>query len=137
MENSPFESSFVQQLLARRRFGVKPGLDVTRAIMAELGDPQKSLRFVHVAGTNGKGAVCALLDSILRAAGLRVCRYTSPHLVSVAERFFVDGAPAPDDVLAAAADAYSRAVAHAVLAATGRDGAPAYLDVFPSARRPS
>ncbi len=104
MENSPFESSFVQQLLARRRFGVKPGLDVTRAIMAELGDPQKSLRFVHVAGTNGKGAVCALLDSILRAAGLRVCRYTSPHLVSVAERFFVDGAPAPDDVLAAAAD---------------------------------
>ena len=104
MEKSPFESSFVQQLLARRRFGVKPGLDVTRAIMAELGDPQKSLRFVHVAGTNGKGAVCALLDSILRAAGLRVCRYTSPHLVSVSERFFVDGAPAPDDALAAAAE---------------------------------
>ena len=71
MEKSPFESSFVQQLLARRRFGVKPGLDVTRAIMAELGDPQRSLKFVHVAGTNGKGAVCALLDSILRAAGLR------------------------------------------------------------------
>jgi len=90
--------------MARRRFGVKPGLDVTRAILAELGNPQNSLKFVHVAGTNGKGAVCAMLDSILRAAGLRVCRYTSPHLVSVAERFFVDGAPAEEDLLAAAAD---------------------------------
>jgi len=88
----------------RRRFGVKPGLDVTRAILAELGDPQKSLKFVHVAGTNGKGAVCAFLDAILRSAGLKVCRYTSPHLVSVRERFFVDGAPASEEALDAAAE---------------------------------
>jgi len=101
---SPFETSFVQKLLDRRRFGVQPGLDVTRAIMQELGDPQKSLKFVHVAGTNGKGAVCSLLDSILRAAGLRVCRYTSPHLVSVRERFFVDGAPVEAEALMRAAE---------------------------------
>ena len=104
MTKSPFESSFVQQLLSRRRFGVKPGLDVTRAVLAELGNPQDSLKFVHVAGTNGKGAVCAMLDSILRAAGLRVCRYTSPHLVSIAERFFVDGAPVDPRVLSEVAD---------------------------------
>ncbi len=88
----------------RRRFGVKPGLDVIRAIMSELGNPQDTLKYVHVAGTNGKGAVCAFLDSTLRAAGLRVCRYTSPHLVSVSERFFIDGAPASDELLAAATE---------------------------------
>jgi dihydrofolate synthase/folylpolyglutamate synthase len=103
MTESPFKSPFVQQLMSRRRFGVKPGLDTIRAVLAELGNPERGLRFVHVAGTNGKGAVCAMLDSILRAAGLRVCRYTSPHLVSVAERFFVDGAPAEYEALSAAA----------------------------------
>ena len=75
------------------RFGVKPGLEAIRAACAAMGDPQDSLRVVHVAGTNGKGAVCALIDSALRAAGFRTGRYTSPHLVSLNERFFLDGAP--------------------------------------------
>lgn len=90
--------------MERRRFGMRPGLDVMRAVLAELGDPQKTLRYVHVAGTNGKGAVCAMLDSILRAAGYRVARYTSPHLVTLNERFFIDGRPVSDDALSAAAD---------------------------------
>ena len=105
MNSSPFDSSLIQRLMDRRRFGVRPGLDTIRAILSELGDPQNSLQFVHVAGTNGKGAVCAFTDAILRAAGLKVCRYTSPHLVSVRERFFVDGAPAAEDELNAAAEA--------------------------------
>ena len=76
---------------------MRPGLDTIRAVMAAFGDPQDTLRCIHVAGTNGKGATAAMLDSVLRAAGCRVARYTSPHLVSLNERFFLDGAPAPQD----------------------------------------
>lgn len=90
--------------MERRRFGMRPGLDVMRAVLAGLGNPQDALKVIHVAGTNGKGAVCAMLDAILRAAGYRVARYTSPHLVSINERFFLDGAPASDAVLEAVAD---------------------------------
>jgi dihydrofolate synthase/folylpolyglutamate synthase len=69
------------------------GLERTQALLAELGDPQQSLRIIHVAGTNGKGSVCATLDAVLRQRGLRVARYTSPHLVDFRERFLIDGAP--------------------------------------------
>ena len=84
------------------RFGVKPGLETIRAACAALGDPQDALRIVHVAVTNGKGAVCALIDSALRAAGFRSGRFTSPHLVSLNERFFLDGAPISTEKLNAA-----------------------------------
>lgn len=92
------------RIMERRRFGMRPGLDVIRAVMAELGNPQDALRYVHVAGTNGKGATCAILDSVLRAAGYHVARYTSPHLVTVNERFFLDGAPVGDAALDAVAE---------------------------------
>ena len=95
---------FLEELAARRRFGMKPGLDAIRGTCAALGDPQKSFKAIHVAGTNGKGAVCAMLDAALRAGGLRVGRYTSPHLVKINERFFLDGAPIGDDALSAAAE---------------------------------
>lgn len=95
---------FLEELAARRRFGMKPGLDAIRGTCAALGDPQKSFKAIHVAGTNGKGAVCAMLDAALRAGGLRVGRYTSPHLVKLNERFFLDGAPIGDDALSAAAE---------------------------------
>ena len=95
---------FLEELAARRRFGMKPGLDAIRGTCAALRDPQKSFSAIHVAGTNGKGAVCAMLDAALRANGLRVGRYTSPHLVKLNERFFLDGAPIGDDVLSAAAE---------------------------------
>ena len=83
---------------------MRPGLDTIRAVMAALGNPQDTLRCIHIAGTNGKGAVAAMLDSVLRAAGYRVVRYTSPHLVAINERFFIDGEPVADDALAAVAD---------------------------------
>lgn len=97
-------SDFLDRLAARRRFGMRPSLDAIRGICAALGDPQLKFRAIHVAGTNGKGAVCAMIDACLRADGLRIGRYTSPHLVRINERFFLDGAPISDEVLERAAD---------------------------------
>ncbi len=103
---------FLDDLAARRRFGMKPGLDAIRALVAALGHPERRLRAVHVAGTNGKGAVCAMLDAALRADGThRVGRYTSPHLVCLNERFFLDGAPVDDETLERAAGRVSRVAA--------------------------
>ena len=97
-------SDFLDRLAARRRFGMRPSLDAIRGVCAVLGDPQKELRAIHVAGTNGKGAVCAMIEACLRSGGLRACRYTSPHLVRINERFFVDGKPVDDATLERAAD---------------------------------
>ena len=74
-----------------------------------LGRPERRMRVVHVAGTNGKGSTCAFTASILRAAGLRVGMYTSPHLVRVNERIQVDGREITDDAQAAAVEALLRA----------------------------
>ena len=71
-------------------FGAKLGLENARRLAALAGDPQDRLRFIHVAGTNGKGSTCAMLESIYRAAGLRVGLYTSPHLVALGERIQVN-----------------------------------------------
>ncbi len=73
-----------------RVFGAKFGLENTTKLAALAGNPQDRLRFIHVAGTNGKGSTCAMLESIYRAAGLRVGLFTSPHLVSFGERIQVD-----------------------------------------------
>ncbi len=73
-------------------FGTKLGLENTRRLAALAGNPHERLRFIHVAGTNGKGSTCAMLESIYRAAGLRVGLFTSPHLVSFRERIQVNRA---------------------------------------------
>ena len=78
----------------------KPGLDRTRELCAALGDPQNSLKFIHVAGTNGKGSFCAMLDSVLRAAGYKVGLYTSPYIRVFNERMRVNGENIPDATLA-------------------------------------
>jgi dihydrofolate synthase/folylpolyglutamate synthase len=75
----------------------KLGLERTAAFLHELGDPQDRLRSLHVAGTNGKGSVCATLETVLRAKGLSVGKYTSPHLVDFRERFLVDGRRVDED----------------------------------------
>ena len=103
---------FLDELAARRRFGMKPGLDTIRALCAALGDPQTRVPAIHVAGTDGKGAVCAMLDACLRAAHAgTVGRYTSPHLVRLNERFFLNGAPVDDVALERASEPVFRAVA--------------------------
>ncbi len=72
-------------------YGIVPGLDSIRELCRELGDPQKELRFVHIAGTNGKGSVSAFLAEILKCAGYRVGRYLSPTLFQYRERIQVNG----------------------------------------------
>jgi dihydrofolate synthase/folylpolyglutamate synthase len=78
---------------------MKLGLDGTRELLAGLGNPESRFAAVHVAGTNGKGSVCALVERVLRAAGLRTGLYTSPHLVEFRERIRVNGRWAGEDVL--------------------------------------
>ena len=110
--------TFLENLAARRRFGMRPGLETIRAVCAELGDPQRKFKAIHVAGTNGKGAVCAILDAALRnvrlfdcsIVRLRVGRYTSPHLVKINERFFLDGAPVDDATLERVASIVNRTI---------------------------
>lgn len=85
----------VSWLYARQAFGIKLGLENMRRLSAALGSPHTSLRFLHVAGTNGKGSVCAMADAILQAHGLRCGLFTSPHLVNFTERIRVDGVEIP------------------------------------------
>src|SRR5471032_418671 len=80
----------IQFLYGLQMFGANFGLENTRKLAALAGNPQDRLRFIHVAGTNGKGSTCAMLESIYRAAGLRVGLFTSPHLVSFRERIQVN-----------------------------------------------
>src|SRR5437868_9972286 len=71
-------------------FGAKFGLTNTFKLAGLAGNPQQNLRFIHVAGTNGKGSTCAMLEGIYRSAGLRVGLFTSPHLVAFGERIQVN-----------------------------------------------
>ena len=90
----------IAALCERRRFGMKPGLERMQAMMAFMDHPEQDLVAVHVAGTNGKGSVTAIVASILQEAGFgRVGRYTSPHLVYFNERICIDGEPVADSVL--------------------------------------
>lgn len=84
-------ASAAAYLASRTCFGVKFGLETVRALTRALGHPELAYPTLLVAGTNGKGSVVAYLDAALRASGLRVGRYTSPHLVRVHERIAVDG----------------------------------------------
>ena len=77
------------------------GLDRTRELLEKLGNPQKTLRFVHVAGSNGKGSTCAMLDAILRKAGYRTGLYTSPYIQNFCERIQINGSNIPGERLAA------------------------------------
>ena len=81
--------------------GSKPGLSRTRELLARLGNPERALRFVHVAGTNGKGSVCACVASVLRAAGCRVGMNISPYVLRFNERIQINGEMIPDEDLAA------------------------------------
>ena len=78
-------------LYRTQRFGIKLGLENIRRLLGELDVPGKGQRLVHVAGTNGKGSVCAMIDAVCREAGYRTGLFTSPHLVSYRERIQVDG----------------------------------------------
>jgi len=80
----------IQFLYSLRWFGTKLGLSNTLKLAELAGNPHQQVRFIHVAGTNGKGSTCAMLESIYRTAGLRVGLFTSPHLVAFGERIQVN-----------------------------------------------
>ncbi|MCK5675619.1 MAG: bifunctional folylpolyglutamate synthase/dihydrofolate synthase, partial [Verrucomicrobia bacterium] len=82
-----------EQLFKRTTQGIKPGLDIITGLLQALDNPHHKLAVVHVAGTNGKGSVCAMLESVLRASGFKTGLYTSPHLIDFSERFRINGAP--------------------------------------------
>ena len=90
----------IQFLYGLQVFGANFGLETPRKLAALAGNPHEKLRFIHVAGTNGKGSTCAMLESIYRAAGLRVGLYTSPHLVSFRERVQVNRQLIPENDVA-------------------------------------
>ena len=81
-------------------FGSKPGLERTEALLDKLGRPQDRLKYIHIAGTNGKGSCAAMLASILKAAGYRTGLYTSPYLFRFHERMQINGEPVSDEALA-------------------------------------
>jgi dihydrofolate synthase/folylpolyglutamate synthase len=88
-------------LFGLEQFGIKFGLENITALVAALDHPERAFKSVHVAGTNGKGSVTAMVDAALRAAGHRSARYTSPHLLDLSERFVVDGRPVEREALVA------------------------------------
>lgn len=97
-------------LFARTTGQWKLGLERVEAFLGEIGDPHRRLRTLHVAGTNGKGSVCASLETILRARGLKVGKYTSPHLVDFRERFMIDGRAVSEESIMAFLDRWTPAV---------------------------
>jgi dihydrofolate synthase/folylpolyglutamate synthase len=97
---------------------VKFGLEAVRTVLEALGNPQNSFPSVHVAGTNGKGSTCAMIESVLRTAGRRTALFTSPHLVEPTERIRIEGVPVSREEFAGAFLTVHRA--NEELAAAGR-----------------
>ena len=89
----------IQYLLSLEKFGIKFGLANIQTLAAALGHPHTHFKSILIAGTNGKGSVTAMTDMALRSAGLKVGRYTSPHLIRLEERFAIDGTPIDSGVL--------------------------------------
>jgi dihydrofolate synthase/folylpolyglutamate synthase len=108
---------------------VKWDLDRIRTVLAALGDPQSRSRFIHVAGTNGKGSTCALMESSLRASGVRTGLYTSPHLVNPRERIQIDGRWISEQVWIDAFERVHRA-SEALLARDRIDAHPSFFETL-------
>ena len=99
-------------LLALEQIGIKLGLDQIRALVGQLGRPDRAFPSVIVAGTNGKGSVTAMIERGFRGAGYRTGRFTSPHLIDLEERFAVNGEAITADALDASADRILDAARH-------------------------
>jgi len=118
----------LEYLLALEKFGIKFGLANIQTLVDALGHPEASFKSILIAGTNGKGSVTAMTDHALRAAGLRVGRYTSPHLVRVEERFAVDGASIDSHVLVDLIE-HLRTVIDGLLANGSLESPPTFFEV--------
>jgi dihydrofolate synthase / folylpolyglutamate synthase len=125
---SPEYRATLAALFQRRRFGLRPGLDVIRALLGALGHPERSFPSIHVTGSKGKGSVATMAQALLTAHGVRTGLFTSPHLVDYRERVRVDGRPiSPDAVVEGLARVEARATE---LEARGEiDRAPTFFEV--------
>ncbi|MBX7158321.1 MAG: bifunctional folylpolyglutamate synthase/dihydrofolate synthase [Verrucomicrobiae bacterium] len=90
-------ASLLKELFARKQLGVKLGLETMHALAREIGNPEKDLNFIHIAGTNGKGSTAAMLAAILQKAGYKVGLFTSPHLISFGERIQINRVPLSEE----------------------------------------
>ena len=122
----------IERLFALEHFGIKLGLAAMHTLLAELGDPQRAWPALHVAGTNGKGSVSAMASAALTRAGLRVGRYTSPHLFRVEERIALDGTDVTAAVLSAALGRVFAAV-DALVARGTLSAVPTFFEVSTAA----
>ena len=102
----------VAYLYSLQKHGMKFGLDNIRKLMAALGDPHTTFHAVHTAGTNGKGSTSAMIESMLRTAGVTTGLFTSPHLVSFTERIRVNGKEISEGEVASLADTVRKAAAN-------------------------
>ena len=84
-------SETLESLFSLERLGVKMGLEHTEKLLSTLGNPQKNLNLVHIAGTNGKGSLCVQISALVRANNLKVGLFTSPHLITIEERIRING----------------------------------------------
>ena len=105
MENTAEMKRAVEYLDRTPKFAKKNSLDTIREYLRRLGDPQRGMKIIHVAGTNGKGSVCNFLSSCLREAGHSVGLFISPHLITIRERMSVDGVMIPEEAFL---DAFER-----------------------------
>lgn len=94
----------LQRIHALNKFGSRPGLDRIRMLLDMMGNPQNNLRFIHVAGTNGKGSVCAVISSALRCAGYKTGLFISPYITSFCERIQINNELIPEEKLCEVAD---------------------------------
>jgi len=93
------------------RFGINPGLDRINSLCEKLGRPEQSTRFIHVAGTNGKGTVCTEIASVLKAAGFKTGLYTSPYVLEFRERIQLNGELIPENALISVTEEVKKALA--------------------------
>ncbi|MEK6539443.1 MAG: bifunctional folylpolyglutamate synthase/dihydrofolate synthase, partial [Deltaproteobacteria bacterium] len=91
MPARPSYKKAIQYLYSLEKYGIRLGLKRIKTFLKSLGNPQDRLNLIHVAGTNGKGSTCALIESVLIRAGYKVGLYTSPHLVRFNERIRING----------------------------------------------
>lgn len=92
----------IERLFALETFGIRLGLENISALCEALGHPERTFRSLHIAGTNGKGSVTAMVHAALLAAGVRAARYTSPHLHDLSERFVIGSQPVDEHSLVSA-----------------------------------
>jgi dihydrofolate synthase/folylpolyglutamate synthase len=118
----------LESLFSRRRFGMRPGLDVIGALCAELGHPERAFPSVHVTGSKGKGSTAAFTEAVLRAHHLRTGLFTSPHIASYRERMQIDREPIPPAEVVAGVERVD-AVARSLMRAGSVDREPTFFEV--------